>query len=243
MTDLDQLGSRLREAGREELEGLLDQHISEVGPSQAMQALANPFIDRDGILRLLDQRRLLSDSGLREALIRHPRTPRVLALGMVSSLYWRQLVKLGRDTRVHPTLRRAADNAIRGRLPGLSAGERVAIARQAGGGLLRILAADPDGRVVGALLDNPRLSERDLAPALVEGRSRPEVLARVAAHPRWTSRPSVRRALCLNSRTPTATVLALLPTLSKIDLGAVKSSSHLSSRVRQRAALLLGTTI
>lgn len=243
MSDLDQLGPRLREAGQAELSRLLDERLSEIGPSQASQALANPFIDQDGIARLLEQSRLLSDSALREALVRHPKTPRVAALSMVHSLYWRQLVAIGRDARVHPAIRRAADNAIRGRLPGLASGERVAIARQAGGGLLRIIAGDHDPRVIGALLDNPRLSEQDLAPALVEGRGRAETLQRVASHQRWVTRPGVRRSLCLNSRTPIATVLALLPALSKKDLGAVRAGLHLSSRVRQRAAVLLGTTI
>ncbi len=222
---------------------MLDEHLSEAGPSQALQALANPFIDQEEIARLLNESRLLTDAALREALVRHPRTPRTAALGMIHSLYWRQLVSIGRDTRVHPAVRRAADNAVRSRLPGLASGERVAIARYAGGGLLRIIAADPDPRVIGALLDNPRLSERDLTPVLTEGRGQAEALQRIASHQRWVTRPSVRRALCLNSRTPVGTVLALLPTLNKGDLGAVRAARHLSSRVRQRAAVLLGTTI
>lgn len=243
MDDLDQLGARLREAGRDELQRLLGQHLSEVGSSQALQALANPFIGQEEIARLLEETRLLSDSSVREALVRHPRTPRTAALSMVHSLYWRQLVSIGRDTCVHPTVRRASENAIRSRLPGLASGERVAIARLAGGGLLRIVAADPDARVIAALLDNPRLREQDLSPILAEGRGRTELLQQIASHRRWATRPSIRRALCLNGRTPAATALALLPSLTKGDLEAVLGAKQLSSRVRQRAALLLGTSI
>lgn len=243
MHDLDQLGARLREAGRDELERLLGQHLAEVGSSQALQALANPFITQEGIARLLDETRLLSDSSVREALVRHPRTPRTAALSMVHSLYWRQLVSIGRDTSVHPVVRRAAENAVRSRLPGLASGERMAIARLAGGRLLQIMAADPDARVIAALLDNPRLREQDLTPILTEGRGHTDSLQQIASHRRWSNRPTIRRALCLNSRTPALTALTLLPSLSKGDLEAVLSARQVCTRVRQRAAVLLGTSI
>jgi len=50
-------------------------------------------------------------------LVLHPRAPRLLALRLVSGLYWADLVRVGTDARLHPTVRRAADQRLVERLP------------------------------------------------------------------------------------------------------------------------------
>ncbi|HYN20066.1 MAG TPA: hypothetical protein VE078_03825, partial [Thermoanaerobaculia bacterium] len=142
--------------------------------------------------------------------------------------------------RLHPRLRRAADQSLAARLPGLSIGEKMSIARRAGPGLLAHLRHDPSPRVIGALLDNPRLTEDILTP-VVHGAATPgPILALIAQDRRWGTRYGLQVAICRNPGTPLATSLKLLPLLRKTELKAVASDPRLAEPVRQRARLLLG---
>ena len=159
---------------------------------------------------------------------------------MIATLYWSDLVDLGRDMRARPPIRRAAHRVLTERYDGLAVGERVAIARRAGIELLSRVRHDPEPRVIQAMLDNPRLTEGLLVPTLVSGKTPPTVLSLVAHTERWVSRHEVRRMLCRNRKTPPEVVLPLLPRLKKGDLAAIAHDPSARPEVRKRADLLFG---
>lgn len=234
------LPQRLREADADALLELLRRHAEELDLASARQALRNPFLGVEGIEVLAAQKRLLPAYEVKRALAHHPRTPEALALRFVPTLFWRDLMELGLDTRVRPTVRRAAERRLAARLPGLAVGEKVAIARRASSGVLGRLRHDPSVRVVRALLDNPRLTEGVVLPLLTHDDARPDVLRAVARHRRWGVRYEVRLALCRHPSTPLATALGLLGHLRKADLRKIASESRVPSAVRRKAEVLLG---
>lgn len=234
---------RLQEADTEELHGLLRRHASEIDVPAALHALRNPFIGREGIEVVAGQGRLLASYELKRQIALHPRSPEPLALRFVASLFWRDLLELGLDTRVRPTVRRAADRRLIGRLGGLAAGEKVAIARRASPRVLALLRHDPTPRVIAALLENPRLTEGVLLPLAASEETSPGVLEILARNRRWGSRYELRLALCTNARTPVQTVLPMLPMLRKRDLQTVARTARLSRVVRRRARVLLGEDV
>ncbi|HVR98174.1 MAG TPA: hypothetical protein VMW27_16265 [Thermoanaerobaculia bacterium] len=236
----EELRARLRDAGPEELPALLAEHAGHLGAPEARQALRNPYLTAEEVELLARQPRLVSFYEVRRDIALHPKTPEVLALRFVAGLFWRDLVAAGGDSRLRPTVRRAADLQLAARLPELAVGEKVTIARRAGAGLLAHLRQDPSPRVIAALLDNPRLTEGVLAPLVHSERTSPPVLALIAADRRWGARLELRSLLCKNRRTPVETVLRILPTLRKDDLRAIGSDSRLAEAVRRRARLLLG---
>lgn len=232
---------RMREAGSEELLALVREHAGLLDPPAVRNVLRSSFVTAE-VIEVLAQPRLLSFYEVRRDLAFHPRTPQVLAQQLVPGLYWRDLAALGGDMRLHPRLRRMADQYLSTRLPGLALGEKISIARRAGPGLLAHLRHDPSPRVIGALLDNPRLTEDILAP-VVHGAGTPApVLALIAADRRWGARYGLQVAISRNPATPLATGLKLLPLLRKTELKAVAADPRLSAALRQRARLLLGDT-
>lgn len=233
------LGERLRDAGPEELPALLAEHAGRLEVREARQALRNPYITAEGVELLAAQPRLVAFYEVRRDVALHPRAPEVLAMRFVPGLFWRDLMAAGGDSRLRPTVRRAADLQLAARLPELAVGEKVTLARRAGAGLLAHLRQDPSPRVIAALLDNPRLTEGILAPLAHSERTSPPVLALIAADRRWGLRQELRSLLCRNPRTPVDTVLRILPTLRKDDLRAVGSDPRLAEAVRSRARLLL----
>lgn len=231
----------LREASAEELATLIEQRGDDLSFAEALGALRNPFLSTEVATAISRRSRAIASSEVRRTLAASPRTLEAIAIALVSGLVWPDLAALGTDVRVRPTVRRAADLALAARLPGLAVGEKVALARRAGPGVISSLRRDPTPRVIEALLENPRLTEGLLAPALASDDAAPAVLRLVAGNPRWGSRPSLRAVLCRNPRTPVEASLPLLASLSRGELRAIAADPRLPLPVRRRAEVLSGT--
>lgn len=232
--------NRLREAGSDELLALLREHAASLDAPAALLVLGNSYATPEILDLLAAQPRLLSFYEVRRALALHPRTPQALALRLIPGLFWRDLVALGLDTRLHPRLRRTAEQYLITRVSELAVGEKVSIARRASPGLLAHLRHDPSPRVIAAILDNPRLTEDILAPVAHGAATPGPVLSLIAADRRWGVRYGIQVALARNPGTPLAASLKLLPLLRKSELKAVASDPRLSEAVRLRARVLLG---
>jgi hypothetical protein len=235
-----ELERRLREAGAEELLALVRERAAELSPASARQALRNPYVTAEVVAELAAQERLLSFHEVRRDLARCRAAPETLALQLVGGLFWADLVAIGLDARLHPRLRRAADQHLMARLPGLAVGEKVSIARRAAPPVLAQLRYDPTPRVIAALLDNPRLTEGTLAPLVHHETTPAAVLELIAADRRWGARYPLRLALARNPATPLGAALRLLPALHKHDLRAVAGDPRLAEPLRRRARLLAG---
>jgi hypothetical protein len=236
-------GSRaraLRDASAEELARLLREALPDLDPDEARQALRNPYCTLEAVELIAGQARLLSFYEVRRDLALHPRAPDTLAFRLLPGLYWRDLMLAGLDTRLRPTVRRAAEQHLLARLSEVALGERIALARRASAGVLSQLRHDPNPRVMAALLDNPRLTEGLLAPLLHSGSTAPAILEVVIQDRRWGNRYGLRLAVARNPNAPTETALRLLPGLRKADLRAVAADPKLGAALRQRARLLLG---
>ena len=234
------IGRRLRAAGAAELLVLVRERLADIDAGAARLALRNPHLTAEVVATLLARPGLLSAHELRRDLAACPLTPRVVALDLVPGLFWNDLMLLGLDLRAPPAVRRAAERQLVVRLPGLSTGEKTALARRAAPGVIARLRHDPDPRVIAALLDNPRMTEDVVVPLTHSERTSPAVLRVVADDRRWGVRYAVRVGLSRNPRTPLATALALLPRLKKPDLAAVAAHPRLAPAVRRRAETLLG---
>lgn len=235
-----ELAVRLREAGAGELRRLLRERADDIGPAEALQVLANPHLEREGAEALADRSDLVTSYEVRKALALNPVTPEVRARRLLVGLYWRDLLAAGQDMKLRPVVRRAADRLLGDRLQGLSQGEKVNIARRAGLGLIQSLRADPNPRVMEALLENPRLTEGALLPVLTRDTTPPPVLEAVANNRRWGVRYPIRSALARNPSTPVQAALRILPHLKKPDQRAVQKDIRIAAPVRRRAGLLLG---
>jgi hypothetical protein len=236
----NEAAQRLRAAGGEELRELLRELAAEIDVATALVVLRNPHAGEEVVRLLADQRRLLSFYEMRRELALHPASPQPMALSLVGGLFWRDLLAAGLDVRIRPVVRRAAEQRLIERIPALSVGEKVTIARSASPHVLHAVRHDPTPRVIASLLDNPRLVEGDLLPlAAGEGTPGP-VLAVILTHRKWSSRYPVRLAVVRNPRAPLPLALHHLPLLKKPDLRSVASDPRLTLALRRRAELLLG---
>jgi hypothetical protein len=231
---------RLREAGGDELRVLVRSLVEDLDARAAQLVLRNPHAGEEVIRTLAEQQRLLVFYDFKRELAMHPATPQVVALTVVAGLFWRDLVAVGANVRVRPVVRRSAEQRLIERLPGLAVGERVAVARTASPHVLQVIRHDPTPRVIGAMLDNPRLVEGDLLPLASADTTHTPVLAVILGHRKWGYRYPVRVAVVRNPRAPLALAMQQLPMLKKPDLKAVASDPRLAAPLRRRAELLTG---
>lgn len=118
----------------------------------------------------------------------------------------------------------------------LTLGERKALARTHDREQIRLLLRDPHPAVVAILLDNPHITEADVIRIAVARPAVPESLSRVAAHPRWSVRHAVKRALVLNPSTPLADAIRVATTLRSQELRELAADRSLPEPLRTHAA-------
>lgn len=121
----------------------------------------------------------------------------------------------------------------------LTLGERKALARTHRREKLNLLVRDPHPAVVAILIENPYLTEADIVKMAAARPAVPESLSKIAAHPRWSVRHAVKRALVLNPATPLADAVRIATTLRANDLAELASNESLPELLRRHASELL----
>ncbi len=212
------LSARISRADRKGLVALVAENVSRLTERDAAQALRHPHASEAMIVEILSSRALMASRAVRRLVAGHPRTPRHDALHALDDLTWRDLMDVGRETRTPPPVRQAANRKLLEATRGMAVGEKIALARFAPPALFPALFDEADGRVLEALLQNPRLTPEDVQRWLSTGRPSPTGLAQLAAEGRWASRPAVRSALLLHPATPRAAALSLLTSASRAEL-------------------------
>ena len=226
------LTSRLRRSPSRDLKGLVASYGRFFGLPEVRQLLLNPFVDEDVIAEVATIRTLCRVRTVQAALARHHRTPEPVAMRFLPHLFWRELLEVTVDIRIRASVRGAAERQLLERLPRLTAGEKIALARRAVPSTSGPLIRGGDSRVLAAVLDNPRTTEEAIIPLLRDLEAAPQLLRQVAAHRRWGTRYEVRVALCRNPQTPFADIRRLLPSLRRDDLLGVAMVSRHSTVVR-----------
>jgi hypothetical protein len=100
----------------------------------------------------------------------------------------------------------------------MSLGHKKAAAKASNPFLLDRLLFESDHGIVANLLNNPRLTERDVVRMAARRPVDPDVLAMIAGHARWNRLYRVKKALAFNPWTPTRIAVALVPHLLMNDL-------------------------
>lgn len=195
--------------------------------------LASEFVER-----ISREPRFFKSNSVRVALALHPKLPRVRGLEILRHLYWRDLLRVSASPRVHPQLRAMSEQLVADRIPDLTLGERIAVARTCGRGVLRALRTDPSPRVVEGVLRNFRCTEEDALFMASSPESRPDCLTVLARHPKWRMRPAVRYQLVRNRRLPLPVALGLLPELGPGELESVGRRGELPRLLRASAERL-----
>jgi len=121
----------------------------------------------------------------------------------------------------------------------LPLGWRRKAARESDRNVLDRLLHDQNWRVIDLLLDNPRITERDVVKIAARRPTQPVIIDLVAKHSKWSGRYKVRKAIVCNPKTPYSLARSLLDTLLQQDIRDVIGLGVLDGRLLDEARLLL----
>ena len=121
----------------------------------------------------------------------------------------------------------------------LSLGERRSLSKSHLIRNLEKLLSDPDPAVVENLLNNPRITEKEVLKIASKRPNSPHALKLVALHVKWSRRYDVAKAVSRNPYTPPRVSVALMEGLLKQDLLAVSEDTTLHPEVKQAAKEIL----
>ena len=210
-----------------------------IHPHHLILAFRNPRIAGPLILRISQNRAWLKDYDLKAAIVLHPKTPRAVAMNLVSFLWWRDLARVVDRAVLAPPLRRTAERILSIRLQELALGEKITLARVASRGVINALRQEREPMVIRALLQNPRLVEEDALAIASSRRTPPAVLQALAGDARWSSRPTLQKAIAKHPETPARIALNILRGLSTKDLKELAQAARVPGLVRVAAQRLL----
>jgi len=191
--------------------------MPESSERELLRLLAGMEVSPERIRQLLGDRDARRLHVVRRVLAAHPKTPRADALALVPTLYWRDLAWISSEARTHPAVRRAADQEILRRFPGLALSERCAVAELSGRGVIAFVRRNVDASVLRALLRNRLTVEADVVFIASKSRN-PELLAALLSIPGWGVRVAVRSAIARNLFTPEPEAVELFAMIPLEDL-------------------------
>jgi hypothetical protein len=118
-------------------------------------------------------------------------------------------------------------------------GERKSFAFSTDADLLAKLLHDPEPMVIERLLQNPRITEREVLKIITKRPVKTDIIRVVANSEKWNSSYTIKDAIARNPYTPIGITLKILPALLKQDLTEISLDGSLDKTVRERAVELL----
>lgn len=121
----------------------------------------------------------------------------------------------------------------------LTLGERRSLSKSQLKKNIDMLLSDPDPAVIGNLLGNPRITEREVLKIASKRPNSGRILKLIALHPKWSKRYAVAKAVALNPYTLPRISIALIEKMLTQDLSAISDDGTIHPEVRETAKDLL----
>lgn len=232
-----QLEHLLYHRSREVLGALLEN--PRLGEQHLTILLARKDLSREVVAVIAQNTEWMKSYPLKVAVLKHPRTPRRLALRLLKFIYPFDLLGIALAPGVAPELKRLIEDTLLSQREGMSTGQRLSLARRGSSRIAGGLLTDSDLRVVRAVLDNPALTEPMVASSLVAERSTAGLTDAVLEHRRWSSRRGVKLAMLRSRHLSLARFAAIVPELSLGDLKDLVEDPRLAPNLRSYVAKLV----
>lgn len=211
-----------------------------------LQAAKHPSLNEELALALVKRRdidhvvlealgrnaRAMKLRKVRMSVVTHPRTPRHVSLPQLRHLFTFDLMQVALTPQVPADLKMAVEEALVTRLPSLSQGERMVLAKQGSGRVAAELLLDTEDRILVAALNNSRLTETYLIKSLGNRDSRKSLAEFVCGHPKWSLQMEVRAALLRHAGTPLSYAITFTDSFTVRALEAVFQRSGLPENIK-----------
>jgi len=175
------------------------------------------------------------------ALLQHPRFPQKRALNIISSLFPGDLLKVLRNKRTNPLIRRRGEVEFLNKFQRLPRGEKITCLKTAPVELLVKFNRLSDPRLLHALLENPSCTE-SVVIGMILAAGDHQGLYNALDGTAWLKRPGVVSAISRDPMAPVKALLAIAPYLNQKDRSRLlsRAGTHESVRIRLKSRVRKG---
>jgi hypothetical protein len=166
-------------------------------------------------------------------LVKHPKTPRRVALTLLRQLYLFDLVKVALAPSTPAEAKRVAEEVMVQRVPQIPIGEKLTLARRGPARVAGAILAEGHPQAMRLAMANPFLTESQVLKVVSNAAVPERVIAAIAQDAKWSVQYNVRVALIRNEHTPVPVVLTFLPELTMRDLKDVAGLEMMPAHVRR----------
>jgi hypothetical protein len=166
------------------------------------------------------------------AVATHQHTPRYVALPLLRHLFTFELMGIALQPGVAADVKQLADQLLIDKLPTISEGERLSLAKRGSHAVAAALLDDPVARIIEAALENPRMTEAPIVRALVKEDCSQILSLTVSHHDSWPLRPDIRRAALRNPYTPFSQAIRFAESFRKTELEDLMRYSRLPEDIK-----------
>ncbi len=198
----EELDRLLSDPSKEVLRALLDN--GNLGEPQILLLLERADLPGEIVEEVARRKKWIASYRVKLAVVKHPRTPRLVSMGLLKFLYLFDLMTISLLPTVPAEIRQQASEMIVGRLGQLPLGQKLTLARRGPARVLAALLEEAQPQVVPVALDNPRLTEEVLLRLLVGRESNPIMVREIASHRKWSVRRDIRLVMIHHPYTPQA---------------------------------------
>lgn len=191
--------------------------IDKLTEGELLILLRKPWIPHEFFYNLLTRKDLIKFYSVQKEMINHPCCPQEISLNILPGLLPFDLLKVAKNMRVSPFLRRQAETIFLQKWSKIPLGEKISHARRATPFILKNLKSEQNRMVLKAILENPSLTEEILLEFINSPKISIEAITEIF-NSRWKNRYKIKYAIARCSTTPISIVLKIIPELQKRDL-------------------------
>ncbi len=171
-------------------------------------------------------------------LAQHPKFPQGLSLGIISRLFAFDLVRVIKNVKANPFVRKKAELEFMQRYKRLALGEKVSLMKMAPNVLLLAFSEENDPRLIQAILQSPNCSEQ-VVLRFVNRASERGNFYQALDDTAWHQNPAVAEALAHDPETPIKILLKIIPYLGLAGLQKIFCDENTHRVVRERIKAFL----
>ena len=200
----------------------------------ALAQLKDPDLSSDAIEQICRNDSAMKSRKVRLAMASHLRTPRRIALRIVRELYTFELMQFALKPGAAADLKRIADELLLSRLPSITLGERISLARRSSTVIAAGLLLDKEPQVWQLALENARLTEAAIVKTLQRPTGTRAFVEAVSHHAKWSVRHEVQVALLRNPHTPLVKALEFARRIPPRQLRDILHASRLPEGIKSQ---------
>ncbi|MCP5109113.1 MAG: hypothetical protein GY950_37375 [bacterium] len=144
----------------------------------------------------------------------HPKFPEKFALNIIPRLFVIDLIRVIKNKRTNPFIRKKAELEFRQKYNKFALGEKLSYMKIASSGLMRHFIEERDKRVLEVMLNNAACTE-ELLILFINRKTPRHDFYEVLLATEWYKRPAVAEAVVYDAEAPIRMLVTVLPYLSR----------------------------